>query len=253
MHWQAPITDEQARHGVFSAPAHYTAGAAIGVIAVDLDYPKIPGNVANASTFGFPVMYKKVEFEIERLFAGDPSLVDVVITAAKELEAEGVRAIVGACGFFAHFQKDVANAVKVPVFLSSLTQLPLIKISLGTDQKVLVLAADGPSVNNSMLAKVGTDDERVIVQNVGDRKAFSPIRWGKTTLDNGALIEDLVELAEKQLAKHPEIGAILLECSDLPPYAFDLQVATGLPVYDFITLINWIHSSVVQHPYYGWL
>lgn len=253
MTWQKPIRNEADRKSTFTVPAHFTSGAAIGIITVDLDYPKLPGNVANATTFDFPVTYKKVCFEIERLFAGDPTLVDVVIEAAKELEQEGVRAIVGACGFFAHFQDAVANAVNVPVFLSSLTQLPLIKLGMGSQQKILVLAADAPSVTNDMLAHVGTDNERLIVQNVGDREAFAPIRWGKTTLDNQALIDDLVELCLERKKEHPEIGAILLECSDLPPYAADIQNATGLPVYDFITLINWIHAGVVQRPYYGWL
>lgn len=78
----------------------------------------------------FLVLYKKVEFDIELLFEGAPELEMVVVEAAKELEAEGVRAIVGACGYFAHFQKQVADAVNVPVFLSSLCQLPLIKLGL---------------------------------------------------------------------------------------------------------------------------
>lgn len=251
--WQEPIRDEAARRGIVAAPARLTGGRAIGIIAISLDYPKLPGNVVNATTFDFPVMYEEVTFEIERLFAGDPTLVEVVIAAARRLEAAGARAIVGACGFFAHFQDAVADAVDVPVFLSSLTQVPLIQLGLKRDQKILVFAADGPSVNAQMLAHVGATPERLIVQNVGDRPAFAPIRWGKTELDNGALIDDLVALAKAQQAEHPEIGAILLECSDLPPYAADIHDATGLPVFDFITLINWVHQAVVQKRYYGWL
>ena len=63
----------------------------------------------------------------------------------------------------------------------------------------------------------------------------------------------MARLAEELTHAHPEIGAILLECSDLPPYAYDIPKATGLPVYDFITLINWVHSAVAQEPYYGYL
>lgn len=120
MTWQRPFVNSQDLAGTFSVPAHFTSGHTIGVIAVDLKYPKLPGNVVNATTFDFPVLYKKVEFDIELLFEGAPELEMVVVEAAKELEAEGVRAIVGACGYFAHFQKQVADAVSVPVFLSSL-------------------------------------------------------------------------------------------------------------------------------------
>ncbi len=239
-------------HSTVEVP-RYTAGFPIGVIAIELDYPKMPGNVVNATTFSFPVLYKKVTFEIEQLFAGDPSIEAGVIEAAKSLEAEGVRAIVGACGFFAHFQEDVANAVDVPVFMTSLAQLPTILLGLKSDQKVGVFAADSPSVNDGLLAHVGCDSKRIVVQNVGDMESFAPIRWGKTELDNQALAKDLAALAQQLKKDHPEIGAILLECSDLPPYAADIQRACGLPVYDFITLINWVYQAVVQRHYYGFI
>ena len=250
-HMLAYIFDEQARHGVIAATPRTTAGRPIGIIAIRLDYPKLPGNVVNAATFDYPVLYEEVVFEIERLFDGDPALETAVVEAARTLEAKGAAAIVGACGFFAHFQQAVADAVDVPVFLSSLTQTTLIELGLRKDQKILVFAADGDSVNDELLAHVGAAPDRLIVQNVGDREAFAPIRWGHTEIDNGALIEDLIGLAKAQVAAHPEIGAILLECSDLPPYAADIHEATGLPVFDFITLIDWVHHAIAQRRYYG--
>ncbi len=245
------VRDEAARHGVIEAVPRTTAGFPVGIIAIRLDYPKMPGNVVNAQTFGFPVLYEEVVFEIEQLFEGDPALADAVIAAAGKLEARGARAIVGACGFFAHFQQQVAAAVDVPVFLSSLVQVPLVELALKPGQKILVFAADGDSVDDELLSQVGASGDRLIVQNLGDREAFAPIRHGRTVLDNGALIADLEKLACAQIEAHPEIGAILLECSDLPPYAADLQEATGLPVFDFITLINWVHQAVAQPRYYG--
>lgn len=247
------ITTEDQRRGVFELPPRYTSGFALGIVAVELDYPKVPGNVVNATTFDFPVRYEKVSFEIEQLFAGDPSIKDQVIKAAQKLEAEGVRAIMGACGYFAHFQKDVAAAVNVPVFMSSLCQLRTIKAWLPADKKIAVFAADGSSLNDDLLAQVGTDSDQLVVVNVGDRKAFAPIRWGKGPLDNGALEDDLAALAKQVCAECPEVEAILLECSDLPPYACAIQRATGLHVFDFITLARWIESAVLQQPYYGYL
>ena len=252
MTWQAPLADEAGRHGSFTVPAHFTSGQTIGIVTVDLDYPKLPGNVANATTFDYPVRYEKVNFEIEQLFAGDPSIEGLVVEAAKKLEREGVRAIVGACGFFAHFQDNVAAAVDVPVFMSSLVQAPLVEVGLRPGQKIAVLAADGKSVTPELLAHVNARPDRLIVEDIGSLESFAPIRWGKTTLDNGALIADLQQVAVSLVEKHPEIGAFLLECSDLPPYATDIQAATGLPVFDFITLIDWVQKSVAQRPYYGW-
>ena len=176
----------------------------------------------------------------------------VVVEAAKELEAEGVRAIVGACGYFAHFQKQVADAVNVPVFLSSLCQLPLIKLGLKQEQKIAVFAASADNIDDEILSGVGAQLDDLIIQDVGSMESFAPIRWGEETLDNKWLTEDLEKTAHDLVEQHPEIGAILLECSDLPPYAYAIQAATGLPVFDFITLIKWAHSAVVQTPYYGY-
>ena len=116
MSWKGILQTSVDIYKTHNVPATYTAGHPIGIIAVDLVYPKLPGNVANATTYDFPVLYKKVNFDIELLFVGAKEIKAEIITAAKELEAEGVRAIIGACGYFAHFQRQVAEAVNVPVF-----------------------------------------------------------------------------------------------------------------------------------------
>ena len=171
----------------------------------------------------------------------------------KHLRAIGNDAdvIIGACGFFAHFQEDVKEAVKVPVYLSSLCQLPSIKVGLRAGQKVAVVAASGESVTEEMLKSVEGSLDDIEVFDVGSMESFGAIRWGRTELDNGKLTEDLMTLGKMIRDEHPEIGAILLECSDLPPYAWAVQKASGLPVFDFISLINWVKASVVQKPYFG--
>ncbi len=252
MHWQGYIGDEATLQATHSVPAHYISGYPIGIIAVDLVYPKLPGNVVNATTFPFPVLYKKVSFEIEQLFEGAEELEEQIVQAARELEAEGVRALVGACGYFVHFQKQVANAVSIPVFMSSLCQLPLIQLGLKDNQKIAVFAASGDNIVAPVIEGVGGSFNKLIVQDVGSLESFAPIRWGKTELDNEKLTHDLVDLALGLKQQNPEIGAILLECSDLPPYAYAIQRATGLPVFDFITLIKWAFTAVVQKPYYGY-
>lgn len=246
------LETQQEVRGTHGLPARSTSGHVLGIICVKLDYPKLPGNVANACTFPYPVLYREVDFEIERLFSGDPSLKELVLEAARDLESQGVRAIIGACGYFAHFQQDVANAVHIPVFMSSLCQLPLIKVGIRQDKKIAVFAADGSSLDDKLLSHVGSDKSRLIIQNVGDMDSFAPIRWGHLELDNTKLTDALCELAISLCQKHPDIDAILLECSDLPPYAAAIQKATGLPVFDFITLANWVQNSVVQHTYTGW-
>ena len=251
MNWHGSLQALEDIYRTHSLPPSYIAGHPIGIIAVDLIYPKLPGNVANATTYDFPVLYKKVKFDIELLFEGASEIEAEIIDAARELETEGVRAIIGACGYFAHFQRQVAEAVNVPVFLSSLCQLPIIKLALKPSQRIAVLAASEEDLKDTLLEKMGANPKDCLIQDIGKLESFAPIRYGRTELDNARLAKDLVQMSQAMVRENPDIGAILLECSDLPPYAYDIQAATGLPVFDFITLINWVKQAVVQKRYFG--
>ena len=224
-------------------------GFPVGIICIKLDYPKIPGNVVNATTFPFPVVYEVLDFEIERLFEGDPSLEQLVLDAAKKLESSGVKVIVGACGYFAHFQQSVANHVGVPVFMSSLCQLPVIRLGLRKDARIGVLCANGENLSDAILSQIGETSHNLIIADVSKIDSFAPIRWGKDVLDNVALSRDLGTLSAEMRRRNPDMEAILLEFSDLPPYAYDIQQACGLPVFDFITMIEWVAKSVTQNRY----
>jgi len=251
--WQGYLQDTNDLMQTVSVTGSYLGGHAIGIIAVDWLAPKMPGNVANATTYSYPVLYKVIKLDngIEQMFAGDPALEQRIVEAAKELERDGVRAIIGACGYFAHYQKIVAAAVNVPVFLSSLCQLPIIKIGLKPDQKILVMCADSDSFSQKFLDRVNGNMDDCVIQGVSVLDSFGGIRWNRLEMDNGKLTEDLAELARQTVEAHPEVGAILLECSDLPPYACAIQQATGLPVFDFITMIDWVEHAVVQKRYCG--
>ncbi len=188
MNWKSTLETREELLDHHAVTPHFSAGFAIGVIAVHLIYPKLPGNVANATTYPFPVLYKEVFFEIEDLFNGNSEIRAQVIEAAKYLEEQGVRAIIGACGYFAHFQEDVKEAVDIPVFLSSLCQLPLIKTGISQKKRILVLAASGDNIDDNLLGKVGTDSERLLVTDIGHLESFAGIRHGKTEFDNRRLM-----------------------------------------------------------------
>jgi hypothetical protein len=134
-----------------------------------------------------------------------------------------------------------------------LLQAPLIQAGLKPNQKVLVVAADGDSITPELLLQVGAQNVPMVVKNVGSMESFLPIRYGKGPLDNEALTRDVAQLAVSAIEEDPSIGAVLLECSDLPPYSWAVQAACGLPVYDFQTLIHWVSAAVLQKPYYGYL
>lgn len=230
------------------------AGCAIGILALDVCYPFLPGNVANATTFNFPVRYKILRGYSEHILRHDPSLLDPIIEKGKELESEGVRAIVGACGFFGYYQREVAAALDVPVFLSSLLQIPIIKRALKPDRKVGVICADSNALTLDVLRACGVEDSSdVVIAGAQDLPEFKNILRSTGHFNPAKLERELVDLSRKLVAENPEVGAILLECSDMPPFSWSIQNALGLPVFDYVTLINWVYNAVVRHPFAGFI
>jgi len=230
-------------------------GCAMGIILLDLWYPVVPGNVANASTFDFPVMYKILKgTTVSRIFGADPAILDLLLEAGKELEEQGVRAIIGACGFFGNFQKEAAARLDVPVYLSSLLQIPIVRRGLKPNQKVGVITASAQSLTPKLLSQNGVDDlSDIVITGAQDLPEFQQILKTAGSFNSNKIEQQLVGLAKKFVSGNPDIGAILLECSDMPPYAWAIQNAVRLPVFDFITLINWVHSAMVRRPFAGFM
>ena len=233
----------------------HVAGNAIGSLVLTLSYPLLPGNVANASSYHFPVLFKILDGTgIPQILGADPGLLDKVLEGGRELEQQGVRAIVGACGYFAHYQREATAGLKVPTFLSSVVQIPVIRRALKPGQKVGVICADRPSLTSDALTQCGVDDlSSLVIYGAQDLPEFRNILECTGQFNSHKLEQELVGHAKKMVSENPEVGAILLECSDMPPYAWAIQNATKLPVFDYITLINWVHGAVVRRPFAGFM
>lgn len=233
------------------------SGYSVGIIYIeDVWYPLVPGNVVNAYTYDFPVRMRGVpNLDIDRLFRADPTIADDIIALGKHMiEKEGVRALCSACGFFGNFHKQVAEALDIPVALSSLVQIPWIKSVIKPGQKIGVLTADKSSLTNKLLENCFiTDIDQLIVKDLRHAKEFSAILEYRGQFDNGQVRQEVVSAALELMEEDADVGAILLECSDMPPYAYAIQQATQLPVFDFITLIKWLHNATTQRPYLGWI
>jgi len=232
-------------------------GEAIGILLLDTSFaPYIPGDVANATTYSFPVRFKKVNgLTVKRMFNKDVRFLNRVIEAGRELVEEGVKAITGDCGFMALFQREVAKQLEVPVFLSSLLQLPFLKRIIGEGQKVGIITANSKILDDALLREVGIKDmNSVYVKGAEDKEYFrkaiiEEVGW----LDSEKVEKEVVSTVKEMVKEEPRIKVILLECSCLPPYGVAVQEAVNLPVFDFVTMINYVYSAVVKKKYEGFI
>lgn len=230
-------------------------GAPVGIIVMDCLIPYPPGTPGNPSSFGFPVLYEVVRgATMESLiYMPDKALAEPFLAAGRRLIAQGVRAVFGNCGFMVLFQEQMAAEMPVPVFMSSLLQLPLVGRGLAKGQAVGIISARAASLTPRHLeialagATVATH-----VTGLENKPAFKAAVHDQCgTLDFDAVEAEVVAAACDLVAAHPEIGALLFECTDLPPYAFAVQQATGLPVFDASTLINFGAASVMRRRFRG--
>ncbi len=236
-------------------PGQVAYGYPLGMLCAEWHIPFIPGDLNNATTFDFPMRYQSVPGAAgSAVLAGaDAEFVDLFVDAARALEAEGVRAITGNCGFMASYQGEVAAAVRVPVFLSSLVQAPMLLRMLGGAAKIGVLVANQASVTDRVLAGAGVaDTSRLVFQGLDHQPHWNEVIMQETgTLDSERIRDEVVRTALDLVAAEPGIGALMLECSDLPPYSAAVHEATGLPVFDWAGFIRYVHDAVVPPSYTG--
>jgi hypothetical protein len=232
----------------------YAAGIPVGIVMMETHVPYPPGSPNNAQTFDFPVSYAVVPGASMETLIYAPrfeELKESFLEAGRTLVDRGVRAVVGGCGFMVLFQEELANALPVPVYSSSLIQLPMIASTLNRDQSVGIITASGASLTPRHLeiACRGMEVPHAI-GGLEHRPAFKAAVHDQTgELDFTAVEAEVAAEARELQEKIPNLGAILLECTDLPPYAHAVRQATGLPVYDVNTLIDWAHHAVVPRHY----
>jgi hypothetical protein len=242
----------------FQTPGRNFAGQAVGILLLDTFAPHMPGNVANQATFPFPVRYKVIPGSSSEklLYQGGADMLEALVESARELERDGVRAISAGCGYFARFQKQVADAVDVPIFLTSLLQAPMIARGLRRGQKVGIVCADDSILRREphLLAEVGIDASiPVVTAGLQDCPEFSSTFLGNSgNLEHDEVQHEVVGVVKRLIERHPEVGALLFECSDIPPYAWAAQLQVRLPIWDYSTLIRWIHDGVVRTPFRGY-
>jgi hypothetical protein len=242
---------------------HSCYGMGLGIIILDDVYPGFPGDVRNASAFPFPIQYEIAEgVDIKQLVRGADKdvLLEPVLAAARKLERMGCRAIAAECGYFAWFQNEIAAAVNVPVFSSSLVQVPMAQTLIGNSKVVGILASESNALQDRHLTSVGVQlgSNYVVGGAMDDGKCpqFNSL-WTKDlrpdipTADYAKAEQELLSVATQFAAEHPTMGAMVLECTGFQPFARSIQREIEMPVFSWSTLLDYAYSVVAHRDFYG--
>jgi Asp/Glu/hydantoin racemase len=223
-------------------------GFTVGILMLDTRFPRIPGDMGNAQTFPFPVRYQRITGADPDLVVrrGAEGLLPAFIDGARALEREGVGAVTTNCGFLVKYQRQLAAAVSVPVFTSSLLMVPLVHRLLAPGRRVGIMTVNAGTLTAEHLegAGIGPDLPLAVIGMETEKEFTRVLLDDQLELDVDAARAEHVRVARRLVAEHPDVGAIVLECTNMPPYADDVRRETGRPVFDIVSLVTVLHGAL---------
>lgn len=224
-------------------------GAETGIVMLDCRFPRPPGDPGNARSFSYPVQYEIVELAETGALThkGTGEAVEKLFQAVKKLEQRGCKCVATSCGLLIPYQKQLAQRAGIPVASSALMLLPLLLELIGERKKIAIVVSSRTKAVNDYLG-IFTEEkrERCVLLTMEACPEFmrSIMSFSEPyRLDTELIETELLNLCAEAVEKQ-EIGLFLIECTNLAPYSPALRRHLGLPVFDILGLIDFLHSSV---------
>lgn len=221
-------------------------GASVGILMLSAQFPRIPGDMGNALSWDFPVHYKVVRGATpDRVVRQNAQgLLPAFIDAARDLVADGVDGITTNCGFLSVFQDEIADAVNVPVATSSLMQVAMVNQILPSKQRCAIMTISASTLTAKHLSAANVPPDTPIGSTEGGDEFTRAILGDAFELDIDAARADNINAAQRLIHDHPDVGAVVLECTNMTPYAADIQKAINRPVFSMGSFVTWFQSGL---------
>lgn len=205
----------------------------LGILMLETRFPRPPGDVGHPASWHMPVRYRTVEGASPQRVVreGDPALLQPFVDAGRALVAEGARALTTSCGFLVAFQAELQAALPVPVWTSSLLALPALDAPG-------VITVDAASLGPVHLRAAGAPEGTPVEGLAPGCPLQRTLLEDRAELDAAAAEADVVAAARRLFARVPTLRTLVLECTNMPPYAAAVQAATGLPVHHLMTHVH---------------
>ena len=221
-------------------------GAAVGILMLESQFPRIHGDAGNAATWPFPVLYKVIaDANPDRVVRQNAeSLLEPFLDAARDLVKIGVDGITTTCGFLTLFQAELSAAAGIPVASSSLMQVPWAQAILPPGKRAGIVAISGTTLTPDHLKSAGVPLDTPIIGTEAGQEFSRAILGNEMVLDIDRSRADIITAGRTLCAQHPDIGALVLECTNMAPFASDVSDALGMPVFDFYSLVTWFQAGL---------
>ncbi|MEX0758909.1 MAG: aspartate/glutamate racemase family protein [Tistlia sp.] len=200
-------------------------------------FPRLPGDIGNPASFDRPVLYRRVAAAsvaaVARPEGIEPALAEAILAAGRALVAEGAAVIATSCGFLGELQARLAAALPVPVAASALSLLPQVRARHGAAARLGILTFDARRLTPRHFG--GHWSEDLLVEGLEQGRTLYPaIAEDRAAFDPAAAEADVAEAAARLLARAGRLDAVVLECTNIGPYAARVRAVTGAAVYDLV-------------------
>ena len=234
----------RARHRVSGGKTVY--GARLGILSLETRFPRVPGDMGHAGTWPFPVLYAVVPGASPRRVVKERAegLLEPFVDAARSLVRAGADGITTSCGYLSLFQAELAAACDVPVAASSLMQVPMVERVLPPGRRAGVLTVSAADLSSAHLIAAGVPADTPVAGTESGRELSRVLLGDLPHLDVERAEQDVLRAADALCEQHPEVGAIVLECTNMMPYAAAIRRRTNLPVYDMYSFATWFHYGL---------
>ena len=213
--------------------AQQNTAACLGVLMLETRFPRLLGDVGHPASWQMPVRFAVVPGASPRrvVLQSDAALLQPFIDAARSLVQQGAAAITTSCGFLVTFQQALQAALPVPVWTSSLLKLPEL-------QAPGIVTVDAASLRGTHLQAAGAAADTPVEGLAPGSSLQRTLLEDLPSLDTAAAELEVTAAAQRLLRRHPALQSLVLECTNMPPYAAAVKRATGLPVHHLLSLVH---------------
>jgi len=221
-------------------------GARLGILMLDVRTPRMPGDVGNARTWPFPVLYGVVPGATPNKVIEERGVdvLDAFLDTAARLVSEGADGIATTGGYLSIFQKQLAAHCQVSVAASSLMQIPLVEKLLPPGKRVGVITSNSDALGADHLEAAGASPDTPVAGLQNGREFYRKFHFGKTELDAALAEQDMLDAGQDLMSRHPEVGAVVYECHNFAPFARALRDSIGIPVFSVYSFFTWFHAGL---------
>ena len=212
---------------------------------LDTQFLRPLGDVGNPNSWPFPVVIERVSGAYAQpVVAGTYEGIESFVDAGRRLVKRGACAITTTCGFLVRHQSALETSLAVPVRTSTLLSYGALQQKLGESSRVAILTIDKVALDSLVRSAAGVPEDALIFDLPRGSHFRRAILDAAFPLDPQTAEDEWVSLACSAQRAHPNIGQWLFECANMPPYAGAVAEATGLAVYDALTMGKTLYQSL---------